>query len=186
MLVIAMVGIIAALAIYGVSRQVASSRTAESKDKIRLICEAAVKTYVQDRTRDVNVLLPGAFSQMKNRVLCGSSSWVPDDLTKVKSCKKYQPNSAEGQDFNTGDWLNGWRCLHFDISDPIHYRYNYSLNDGDWSGTISGAGAPAWFVARAEGDLNGNGVPSRFLRGGVVENDEVRVTSALWVENETD
>ena len=184
MIVVAIVGVVAALAVYGVSRYMATSKTSEAKDKVRLISEAAEAAFHRDRTRDPNMLLPGAFTLKRTHVLCESAIWVPDDIAKVKA-HKYQPETGSPTDFNTGNWTTGWACLHFTIEQPIKYRYNYSHNGGDWSGLLSGTGAE-YFVAQAEGDVDGDGVVSRFMRGGTVVGDELNLTTEVWVDNPTE
>ena len=93
-----------------------------------------------------------------------------------------EDDTPEGADFNTGSQTVGWKCLRFAVDHPISYQFNYSLNTGDWSSTFGGT----YFVARAQGDLDGDSTSARFLRGGRVENGAVTMHTALWTEYETE
>ena len=101
---------------------------------------------------------------------------------------KYQPSTADGVDFNTGDHLNGWKCLAFSMTQASYYAYFYAQGAG--SG-LSGATANG-FEASALGDLDGDGasaaVPgphvSFFARGADVRNGTVVVSTELFIQNE--
>ncbi len=68
-----------------------------------------------------------------------------------------------------------WQCLKFSINEPQFYAYQY---------IATGTGPLAQYTATAEGDLDGNGVTSRFeLRGaGSSTGDAQRI--ALRIVNE--
>ncbi len=179
MIVVAIIGVLAALAIYGVRRYLASSKTAEAKNTIGAISRAAVAAY--ERESYSNQLLPdGQQSTTFMHQLCKSASTrVPGTPPPAK---KYQPITADGADFNTGDAITSWKCLKFFMSEPIYYAYLYE------QGTSSSAGASGatanGFEASAQGDLDGNGVYSFFARGADVRNGAVVVSTEMYVENE--
>jgi hypothetical protein len=64
----------------------------------------------------------------------------------------------------------GFACLKFRLEMPQYYMYSYE----------STAGA---FVATAQGDLNGNGVPSQFAIRGKVSNDVLVVNPNVETKN---
>ncbi len=177
MIVVAIIGVLAALAIYGVKRYLATSKTAEAKNTIGGISRAAVAAY--ERESYTNELLSdGASSTTQVHVLCGSDAgWVP---TAPPKAKKYQPSTQDGADYNTGDPLNGWKCLKFSMTEPTYYSYNYVTGVGS---NLSGATA-AGFEAAAQGDLDGNGTNSLFARGADVRNGSVVVSTELFIQNE--
>ena len=179
MAVVAIVGILAALATFGIRKYLAASKSAEAKDQVGAIARSAVAAYSRQQSSPDAVVL-GVHTGDEHQ-LCTTSTWVPDSIDKVKGTK-YQPNTAEGQDFNTGSQTDGWKCLRFSIDHPISYQFNYSNGVGDWSGTFAGA----YFVARGQGDLDGDATFARFLRGGRVENGSVTLSTALWLQNETE
>jgi len=177
MIVIAIIGVLAALAIFGVRRYLASSKTAEAKDKVGAITRAAVAAY--DREIGTNAWLSdGQSSATSMHKLCASAAgWVP---TTPPPRKKYQPSTADGQDFNTGDQVTGWKCLKVTMTEPTYFSYYYVTGAG--SG-LSGATATG-FEASAQGDLDGNGKHSLFARGASVRNGEVVVSSEIFIQNE--
>src|SRR5512135_2345307 len=92
MIVVAIIGVLAALAIYGVRRYLASSKTAEAKNTIGAISRAAVAAYERESAQ--NQLLPdGQQSTGAMHQLCKSaSSRVP---TTPPPAKKYQPYTQD-------------------------------------------------------------------------------------------
>lgn len=180
MIVVAIVGVLAALATFGVRRYLAASKAAEAKEKVGSIAQAAVAAYHRQQSSPQAVVL-GVHTGDEHQ-LCTTSTWVPDSVNKVKG-RKYQPNTANGQDFNTGSQTAGWMCLRFSIQHPVSYQYNYSTGPGaDWSGNL----ASPFFVARAQGDLDSDDTYARFLRGGVLANNAITMQTAVWVSNETE
>jgi type IV pilus assembly protein PilA len=177
MIVVAIIGVLAALAIYGVRRYLASSKSAEARNSVGAISRAAVAAY--ERETYSNEILPdGASSTTFTHALCGSASWTPAAAPKAK---KYQPSTADGADFNLGDNLNGWKCLRFSMNEATHYSYEYCT--GNCSGLTTGADGTG-YEADAQGDLDGNGTNSFFGRGAVVRNGSVVVSTELFIQNE--
>ncbi len=93
---IPVLGILAALGIYGVRRYIASAKSSEAKNTIGAISRGAVAAYDRDGK------------------LCESAGPVP---TTVQSAKKYQPAPS--------DW-NGFACLKFSMTMPHYYQYAYT------------------------------------------------------------
>jgi type IV pilus assembly protein PilA len=160
-------GVMSALAIYGVRKYIASAKTAEAKNTVGAITRAAIAAYERET-------FVGAAPVHQ---LCKSSARVP---TVPPPAKKYQPSSADGADFNTGDAATGWKCLKFAMSEPMYYAYKYDKGAGTGK---SGATANG-FEASAMGDLDGNGVSSFFARGADVRNGTVVLSTELYIENE--
>ncbi len=178
MIVVAIIGVLAALAIYGVRRYLATSKTAEAKNTIGAITRSAVGAY--ERETYSNEMLPdGQSSAVAMHAYCGSATaFVP---VTAPPNKKYQPVLADGSDFNTGDVLTGWKCLKFQLSEPIYYSYNYAKGVGPCVG--SGADATGFEVC-AHGDLDGNTTVSTFARGAVNINGQTKVSTELFINNE--
>jgi type IV pilus assembly protein PilA len=178
MIVVAIIGVLAALAIYGVRRYLATAKTAEAKETIGGIGRAAAAAY--ERETYANELLPdGQSSTTTMHALCASTTpiWTPGT---VPANKKYQPSTADGADFNAGDLTAGWKCLKFNMTQPIYYQYSYAKGAGNCS-----AGAPATgFEVCAHGDLDGNGTVSTFARVGDVRNGSVVLSTELYIDKE--
>jgi type IV pilus assembly protein PilA len=177
MIVVAMVAVLSALAIFGVRRYLFTAKAAEAKDALGSIARAAASGY--ERETYSNELLPqGGVATVAMHVLCLTApSFVP--LTPPKN-KKYQPSTADGVDFNAGDQITGWKCLKYGMSKPIYYSYGYTQGSAPCNSPATAAG----FEACAQGDLDGNGITSTFARGADIKNGSVKLTDEIYIHNE--
>src|SRR6185437_10714829 len=159
------IGVMAALGIYGVRRYITTAKTAEAKNTIGAITRAAVAAY----ERENHDSPPGHH-------LCASAIPVP---AKVPAGTKYMPSSAPGADFDTGNDEAGWKCLKFSMASPMYYQYSYVTGAGSGKSGATASG----FEASARGDLDGNGTHSLFARGADVRSGKVVVSTQIYVEN---
>jgi len=184
MIVVAIIGVLAALAIYGVRRYLATAKTSEAKNTIGAIARGAAAAYERE-TVSSEVVAEGQSSTSANHALCESAAnGVPTAIANVQG-KKYQPNSAAGEDFEAGDSLTGWKCLKFSINSPIYYQYSYkkgpsTIAQGSAASTANG------FEAAAQGDLDGDTVLSQFARTGEVNTatGTIRLATQVFIANE--
>ena len=167
MIVVAIVGILAALAIFGVKKYVTNSKTAEARNTLGQISKDAAGAWSKEIMAGT-ILADGANVAGANN-LCTSSTQVPTSMASVQG-RKYQSSTANNADYNTGDSASGWTCLHFTMEGPQYYQYQY---------TAASAQGPA-FAAIATGDLNGDGtVFSTFTRNGTIRAGQVVLAPAL-------
>jgi type IV pilus assembly protein PilA len=178
MIVIAIIGILAALAIYGVTRFIGSSKSAEARQTVGAISRAAQAAY-ERQTAPSEALAPGSMSQASSQSLCGTANPVP---ATIPVGQKYQPNPAAGQDFENGTATTGWPCLRFRISDPIAYQYSYVSG----SAPISNQPANPGFEAGAQGDVDGDGVISQFALTGQIQSGALTRSTQVFVVNESE
>jgi type IV pilus assembly protein PilA len=174
MIVVAIIGVLAALAIYGVRRYLQGAKTSEARNMLGAIGRGAVAGY----NRETNVqekLSDGTSSTATNNDLCAGANAVPASVGSVAG-KKYQPNTANNVDYQAGTSSIGWKCLRFVNSSPQYFQYGYQSQplSASAAGGIAPAGGipavsgPGVFVAWANGDLDGDGVLSGFgFRGQV-------------------
>lgn len=124
MIVVAIIGLLAALAIYGVRRYMTNSKTAEARQAIGAISKGARAAYDGEVWADTDtaVLDAKGTSTAASHKLCPDGAPVPTDVTKGE---KYQ--SADS------DWDDdaGWSCLKFSISGPQYFRYAYDETDNE-------------------------------------------------------
>lgn len=154
MIVVAIVGILAALAIYGVRKYMANAKTAEARNGIGQMSKDAVTAYYKEGM--AGSLLPLGSTAGVSNTLCPTATAVPSASSSIKA-QKYQSKPSE--------WAGaGWDCLHFSMNDPQYYQYNYVL-------TGVGNAAGDTFSCSAAGDLDGDGTMSSFTLGGGVQND---------------
>jgi len=159
MIVVAIIGVLAALAIFGVNRYLKSAKTSEAKNAIGRMSRAASEAYDREFAQS-EMLALGTTSTGVTHDLCDSSTIVPTAIADVQG-KKYQPNNTGTTDFAAGTSTSGWKCLRFTMDDAVYFQYRYTKN-GTPLGTESAAGAPAplgakFFEAGAKGDLDGDG-----------------------------
>src|SRR5271169_872182 len=76
MIVVAIIGILAALAIYGVRRYMASAKTSEAKNTVGAISRGAVQAYEREITAN-QLLADGTSSTQAMNSLCTSAPAVP-------------------------------------------------------------------------------------------------------------
>jgi type IV pilus assembly protein PilA len=161
MIVVAIVGILASLAIYGVRKYIANAKTAEARNSLGQIGKDSQTAYEKES------ILPGvmgpATATAVTRSLCTTAiTAVPASVTTVQG-KKYQSNQGATSDWNA-DVANqgvGYSCLKFGMAAPQYYMYTYT------------GAATSVFTQLAQGDLNGDLITSTFtLVGSVVAADQ--------------
>ena len=168
MIVVAIVGILAVLAIYGVRKYIANAKTTEARNSLGQMSKDAYAAYQREGMSGA-VLAPGGTAGASN-VLCKSTSAsVPSAIASVKG-EKYQSNPTEWNKDESGN--SGFACLRFSIDQPQYYMYSYSA---DTSGT-------SWFTGFANGDLNGDTTQSTFSIAGSVQGGVLTVAPNL-IEN---
>jgi len=165
MIVVAIIGVLAVLAIYGVRKYIANSKTDEARNSLGQIGKDAATHYEQEGMNPA-VLLPGSSTAVL-RALCASAASVPSAMGSVQG-KKYQ--SAGGDWAAAADPTIGWYCLKFELDQPQYYEYSYLA-----SGTTGVAGGT--FLATANGDLNGDGVYSTFALAGTIDTSMILNTA---------
>jgi len=156
MIVVAIIGVLAALGIYGVRKYVANAKTGEARGAVARIAKDAVTAYQKPRMNSAAVgLAADSEEQFK---LCKASSKVPAD---IPSRKKYQSKPSQWD----GDFDTGWICLGFSMQDAQFYRYSYEQTGDTWA-------KDSTFTAVGEGNLDGDDLTSRFSMTGKIQADE--------------
>ncbi len=185
MIVVAIVGVLAALAVLGVRSYLAAAKTAEAKQTVGAIARSAVTQYERDLSIS-QILPPTGVSAANTHILCDSASPVPLDFARVQGTK-YQPSAASGVDFMTGTALLGWQCLGFSIAAPIYFQYSYQVGGGYVSQLLPGAPIPSGteaFEAAARGDLDGDDRACTIVRTGEVRDGEIALSTVLYTNDE--
>lgn len=189
MIVVAIIGILAALAIYGVRRYLQSAKTSEAKNTLGAIARGAVGAYERETTAQ-ELVTEGTLASQFAHDLCAGAVTVPDG-GGIPVGQKYQPNSTAGKDYETGDVSTGWKCLKHNVTSPSYYLYGYNASRVDGNGAAGDAEpaglltAPAGndFLAFANGDLDGDSsVYSAFGQRGVVNTSTKTIKLATEIE----
>jgi prepilin-type N-terminal cleavage/methylation domain-containing protein len=140
MAVVAIVGIISALAYAGVARYLNHSKTPEATTSLAAF-ENGSRVYFGTES-DMSGIGVGPFAH----------KFCPTATAKVPTTV---PKSAKAP----GVWTDAtWVCLKFTLTKPQAYQYDYQSN--------SLTGTDATYNAYAFGDLNGNGINSTFVLSG--------------------
>jgi type IV pilus assembly protein PilA len=183
MIVVAIVGVLAALGVTGTRRYMAAAKTAEAQNAVGAIARNAV-TQFEAEFAAAEALAEGSTSVQTVHRLCQSATAVPDTLDKVRGVK-YQPTSVTGSDFGIGNANTGWQCLAFSISTPIYYQYDYNQGSG-YVSVARGAPDPGsnGFEAVAIGDLDADGQEAMFARNGIVSGRSIRLTTKVFTADE--
>lgn len=158
MIVVAIIGILAAVAIPSFIKYVRRAKTSEAVLNLRRMYDASVAYYTDEHAiRDGSIIqgqFPVSVTSTPNQTACNGTS-----------SKKIAPQPAF--------WKNpSWEALNFAVDDPFMYQYDY----------ISvGEGTAAEFTAGAHGDLNCDGVLSTFERvGGIDEENNITNGQAVF------
>ncbi len=158
MIVVAIVGVLAALAIYGVRKYIANAKTAEARNSLGQISKDAASAYAREGMAGA-VLGLGSVANISNKLCAKASATIPAAAASFKG-QKYQACPAEWA-ADSATLHTGFACLKFTMTDPQYYMYTY---DSDGAGNNG-----AYFNAIANGDLNGDGTLSTFVMAGKVQ-----------------
>ncbi|MCA9594134.1 MAG: prepilin-type N-terminal cleavage/methylation domain-containing protein [Myxococcales bacterium] len=168
MIVVAIVGVLAALAIYGVRKYIANSKTAEARNALGQMSKDAATAYAREGM-DTSIMTAGDSTGVVNR-LCLNGTAVPVAVASIKG-QKYQ---SKPQEWTTdqpatgpGGSHEGFACLKFSMNDPQYYQYTYTGPADVASAGVVGAS----FSAIANGDLNGDDILSTFQIDGQVKTE---------------
>lgn len=166
MIVVAIVGILAALATYGVKRYLVHAVNAEATNNLGRLGKDAAAVFQRDRMAS-GLIGANVATAAQHRLCATAAAPVP---AAVPRGGKIQPDPAAWQ---VGDDVTGWKCLRFSIMDPVYYRYRYTA-------TNPANPATAAFTATATGDLDGDGTAGGAwtVRGGVLQG-EIRLATTV-------
>ncbi len=163
MIVVAIIGVLAALSIYGVRKYIANAKTAEARMALGRIAKDASAAYNRE-SMAASVLAIGTTAGVSN-ALCLTAIPVPTGGTGSIKGQKYQSSPAE---WTTGSSTAGWQCLKFSLQDPQYYMYTYASADVNN------------FVATANGDLNGDSTISTFSLSGKVQSGVLNIAPTIF------
>jgi type IV pilus assembly protein PilA len=147
MIVVAIIGILAALAIYGVKKYLTNAKTGEAKNNLGRLAKDGVSAFERE-TMDSTLLGAGENTETVHKWCAAAAARVPGE-DKVTGGKKAQPDPDA---WKAGSTTEGWKCLKFSLNDPVYYSYGYAA-DTPTATPADNAG----FIASAKADLDGDG-----------------------------
>jgi type IV pilus assembly protein PilA len=156
MIVVAIVGILAVLAIYGVRKYLANAKSAEATNSLGQIAKNAAAAYEQE-SMSPSTLPQGSAAGLSRQLCKSASASVPSTIARV-SGQKYQSVASEWNTDAVGN--SGFACLKFTMDAPQYFQYSYTAKVTPAAGDS--------FTAIANGDLNGDSIESTFMITGSV------------------
>jgi prepilin-type N-terminal cleavage/methylation domain-containing protein len=163
MIVVAIIGVLSAVAIPAFMRYIRRSKTTEATMNLRKLFDSSIAYYnAQPKSDPTGAPLPVAFpDSIAATPAANSCCGQPGD-----KCKPAPATFA----------ANTWQALNFSVDDPFYYWYQYDS---------SGTAATSVFTAWAFGNLNCDTVYSTFARSGSVQGDRSAVGSgAIFMSKE--
>lgn len=159
MIVVAIIGILAAVAIPAFLKYVKTSKTVEATTNIRKVYDGEIAYYDEERVTSLGIVMTKYF--MDTDPQPATVSGVFPGINKA-----------------TGNWEGAnWTAIKFGADSPVQYQYEANA---------AGAGTAASFTAYARGDLDGDGSQSLFTRVGSVNSasGEVEGGAGVYKSNE--
>jgi type IV pilus assembly protein PilA len=148
MIVVAIIGILAAVAIPAFMKYIRRSKTVEAANNIGKLYQSSVAYYESEHANIQQQILDKQFP--------ASQAVTP----ALGSCCGQKGNKCDPS-LTVASWQTStWSSLNFSVDDPFYYNYKY-----DSAGTNAASNFSAW----AFGDLNCDQVYSTFMRGGHID-----------------
>lgn len=169
MIVVVIAGVLATVAVYGVSRYIASAKTSEAVQMIGAI-KTAQESYLDETFQYLSVA---------DDVTTNASFYPHDFLSTLPGRDKVQWGAG------TSDVANRWRELGVTPAGPVLFAYATTAGG---PGTVASPGSDAsigswpttlgrpWYIVKAKADLDGGGASSVFVG--------VSFTTQIFITNE--
>ena len=164
MIVVAIIGILAAVAIPAFMKYIKKSKTTEARQFVKKIYDGA-RAYYMDRG-----VSKGSFTPIPAQFPDSIGSPTPATGACCSGGEKCAPDASLWTD-------PSWVALQFSVDDPHYYSYDY----------IAAGTPPDTFTARANGDLDCDGTFSTFEMYGTIDStksDGPTGNAGLYREND--
>ena len=168
MIVVAIIGILAAVAIPAFMKYIRRSKTTEAAMNIRKMYDSTVSYYEAEHAN--------ATGDIQARQFPLKHVWTPTGTACTETGQKFSPST------HLAAWADAtWQALNFSLDDPFYYAYQ---TNGSAAAGASAAPSDTYDL-EARGDLNCNGISSLFRRTATVDaNYGLRGGSGLFQQNE--
>ena len=167
MIVVAIIGILSAIAIPAFMKYIRRSKTAEATLNIRKLFDSTLSYYAAERSDPTGEILGKQFP--------APQSWTP---AQGACCAQIGQKCAPS--VSNSLWtIDTWQVLNFSVDDPFYYSYQTVGTGGSSSGDR--------YNREASGDLNCDKTYSLFRRSATIDsNYAVSGGSGLYAQNELD
>jgi len=147
MIVVAIIGILAAVAIPAFIKYIRKSKTVEATEGLDKV-NAGAKQYFQADHYDTS-------GNLQDKAFPGAGSVTPSGRCCLNTGAKCPANAA--------NWAGSpWRELHFQLADPHYFQWDWQAG-----GTATGA----TYTASAYGDLDCDGITSTYKFLGSIDSE---------------
>lgn len=166
MIVVAIIGILAAVAIPAFMKYIRRSKTSEATMNIRKLFDSSVSYYSSEHAARTGAIIPKQFPLTVAKTPAGDAA---GHAACAAGAAKIQPGADTFADAT-------WQALNFSVDDPFFYAYTY---------VSAGTDTNSQFTARANGNLNCDAVESTFERIGTIDaENNVNGGSGIFKKNE--
>jgi len=163
MIVVAIIGILAAVAIPAFMKYIRRSKTTEASMNVRKLYDSSVSYYESEHATRSGAIIAKQFPV--------AAVVTPATHCCANAGEKCPPDPTLWQ-----DTAGTWAALNFSVDDPFYYQYSYDS---------TGTDTASQFTARANGDLDCDNIYSTFERIGKVDSQHnVTGGSGLYVAND--
>jgi len=171
MIVVAIIGILAALAIPAFISYIRRSKTGEATANLNSLFKSAASYYAQERTGRGTTSTTAGFCTVGTSTTENPPAPAPDqDKHQFETDPETYPNMA---------------ALGFTIADPVYYAYSITSDGVSTCGRTPGQTTVYTFTAH--GDLDGDDTISTFeLAAGTSAENELYKARGFYVENEVE
>lgn len=174
MIVVAIIGILAAIAIPAFINYVKRAKTSEASGNLKSMFVGAASYYQEERAADRGVPARGSTDLVTTRCIVTSAN----------------TSNAPSQNKTVLIWSGelgqpSFEAMNTMIADPLYYQYRVVALVG--GGTCGDTSVPSTqiYQFQAIGDLDGDGVQSLFeLSAGVDEDNQLYRSAGIYRENE--
>lgn len=191
MIVVAILGILAAIAIPTLTLYIRRAKTAEASGQLAKLFDATSAYFTSDRVDrgevtqigDGGVVADGATHRCPHPSLApggGEAGFTPGlncNDGPGGRCVPAQGGGGGAGVYDIGEWGGNpmWNALNFGMEQAHFFHYNYAS-----SNTNTGYGA-CQFTAQAFGDLDDDGEYSTFERSGAADQNGVNAAAGLYI-----
>lgn len=196
MIVVAILGILAAIAVPALTKYIRRAKTSESRVQIAKLFDATVTFFNEEHVGRGSVALIGAGGGLS----AVAPHRCPHQSGQTTGATQAELTPALGVDCNLGPggrcvpavgaggagyyemtlWTDNpvWNSLNFQMEQAHYFHYNFQA-----SNAASGYGE-CQFTAQAFADLDNDGIYSTFERAGAADRNGVNAAAGLYIDQD--
>lgn len=200
MIVVAILGILAAIAIPALTKYMRRSKTSEARVQIAKMFDAASAYFVEEHVGSSTVALLGSGGTVSTTAPHRCPTMTPTELETVNAtltpgidvdcnlgpggrCVPAAGTGGTDGYYAMTLWTDNaiWNDLNFQQEQGHYFHYNFVGINGDLTGYGS-----CQFTAQAFANLDGDELWSTFERGGAADRNGVNGAVGLYIVNQTE